>query len=303
MYENKDRIKMSADDVWAATGSYTMIETEILHRVAGATQASEIKKGIMRSDGVEIGVIGKGFHLEQPRDVFNNTLGRYLESGKLTLENAGYLNKGKRFFANLSINGVSKDVAGHEVRSMLSIGTGFDGGMSFNAYFGGDGRRMVCMNQMSSWFSAMALTENRDDKSVFRARHTKNFKVKQAQALEHIDIATMRFGETIEVYKQLSEKEVSLKRIEAYAREILSAPKCEETSARKENQVGHIVDLSQSRAEIEMVPVNTAYNAYNAVTYYLSHETGNNEENRMNSNLFGDNRKMNSRALELAAAM
>jgi hypothetical protein len=42
------------------------------------------------------------------------------------------------------------------------------------------------------------------------------------------------------------------------------------------------------------------WQAYNAITYWLDHERGRNDENRLNASWFGDGQQIRDRALKLA---
>ncbi len=63
-------------------------------------------------------------------------------------------------------------------------------------------------------------------------------------------------------------------------------------------------DLIDGQKGLELVPAarGTAWQAYNAVTDYLTHTAGRNNDNRLHGQYFGQAADVNQQALQLALA-
>ena len=73
-------------------------------------------------------------------------------------------------------------------------------------------------------------------------------------------------------------------------------------STVKKNQSERVVELLDTQKGLDLVPAvrRTAWQAYNAVTEYLTHEHGRSEDTRLNSQWFGASANVNRKALSMA---
>lgn len=75
----------------------------------------------------------------------------------------------------------------------------------------------------------------------------------------------------------------------------------EEVLARITRPAARVLDLVQAQPGADLAD-GTAWNAYNAVTYYVDHERGRGESSAVESSLFGQGSNLKQEALELALA-
>jgi len=114
----------------------------------------------------------------------------------------------------------------------------------------------------------------------------------------------------VESYKHLAERKVTRTTQEEYITkllepDLLDAKKASDVSTKAKNKVNHVIDLLDHQRGIEKVPAmrGTAWQAYNAVSEYITHENGRNPDSILNNQYFGDGVKLNHEALTLAMAL
>jgi hypothetical protein len=117
------------------------------------------------------------------------------------------------------------------------------------------------------------------------------------------------FQKTLEGYKALAVKAVTRQAQVNYIERVLATPAQlalpkQERTPQLANKVNLVVDLLDHQKGLELVPAarGTAWQAYNAVTEYLSHHHGN-EENRLSSQVFGSAAVIGEKAFQQAMVM
>lgn len=135
-----------------------------------------------------------------------------------------------------------------------------------------------------------------------------NIRERIDNAKEAITSELEAFKETIELYRSLAQKKMNDSQQKAYVRRVvLGADKFADTKAEISTRTNNTIEdiIRKFDNEKNMVPAirGTAWQAYNAVTEYLSHDYGRTEENRIDANLFGVAAQKNIEALNLAMEM
>lgn len=249
---------------------------------------------IVRSDGKVLGVHSDRYGLTQPYEMFNR-FAPLVDSGLVQLEAGGLLNEGKKLWILGKIKGGEADIVpGDPVKAYLLFQTSFDGSCTAGAGF--TGVRVVCANTL-----AMA----QGDVS-YRTKHTKNVNQRLDAYRDDIARTLHAFRENVESMRTLASKQVTRKEQETYIRHVLAGPEnAEELSTKMENKISEVIELLDTQKGLELVPRirGTAWQAYNAVTDYVTHRAGRTQDSRLDSQWFGVNAKVNQRALEMAFTM
>ena len=251
-------------------------------------------KAIIRSDGKHIGTVGADYELEQPFENFQ-FFDQFITSGLVDLEAGGSLKGGSRMWALGKIRGAESDVVKNDaVKSYLLAATSFDGSMSKVIKF--TSTRVVCQNTLS-----IAMRENATE---WKIRHTKGLKDRVANVGHIVAQALNDHHEAIEQYKILASKPASYEKLKAYVRTVIvgELKQDEKPSTMLENKAQRVIELIDTQKGLDLVPAirGTMWQGYNAVTEYLTHEAGRNEDNRLNNQWFGETAKLNQHALNLA---
>lgn len=251
------------------------------------------KKLILRDDGKILGVMGKDYSISQPYTSFS-FFEPFLATGECTLEAGGSLNDGARMWALAKLHNSAADVVKNDtVESYLLAATSFDGSLSH--CIGLTNTRVVCNNTLS-----LALGSNFNG---MRAKHTRSLPDKIEQAKIQIASARESFKKSLEAYQAAAAKKATQKEMIAYIHNVFDFdPADEDNSTRSENIVNNVIDLLDSQTGLDLVPAirGTKWQAYNAVTQYITHEYGRNEDSRLNAQWFGTTKTLNQKALELA---
>ena len=254
---------------------------------------------IFRSDGTEYNTVGSDFELLQPSEAFKPQRGLF-DSGLVQLESGALLHNGASAFLMSKIvnNGIADIVKGDSVKANLLMATGFDGRMRNTTIDCIE--RVVCQNTLS-----VALNEK--NRGIdFKFKHTKNIRHKLDNAEMVIKGRLEAFQKQVEAYRYLASKKVTEKQAQEYIGSVfltieeLKGEK--DISAKKANTVSHVIDLLDNQKGLDLVPAirGTAWQAYNAVSDYVTHDYGRNEDSRNYARFFGESAKINDKALELA---
>lgn len=256
------------------------------------------KKVLYRSDTfAPLGTVGDGFKVVQPHDVLE-FFRDLTEGAGFSIETAGTLFGGRRFWALAHIGDSVEIVPGDKVGGYLLLCTGADGTMQTMGKF--TTVRVVCNNTLS-----MACGEAGQHK----VSHKSQF---NPQAMkEKLGVVHAEFDSFAAKMKRLSDKTVSAARAERLAFELLKPEGFEQAT----DKVSIIDKVSASRSYKGILAMfdgaghgsnldgvaNTAWGFVNAVTEYVDHESrATSTDNRLNSAWFGNGDDMKNRAVELA---
>jgi phage/plasmid-like protein (TIGR03299 family) len=157
--------------------------------------------------------------------------------------------------------------------------------------------RIVCAN-------TLAMAHNSDASKLLRFRHTKDIHENLANIREVINLANQQFQATAEQYKLLARKSVNQADLAKYVRKVFKVEDGKDAGTRMNNIMEEIVSLAEAGRGNDLPSVRgTLWTAYNGFSEWLSHQRGNNQQNRLNSLWFGDSATMNRQALAAALEM
>jgi phage/plasmid-like protein (TIGR03299 family) len=262
-------------------------------------------KVIIRDDGTEFNTVGNDFELVQPIEILEH-FRPLLDTGHVKLEAGGSLRGGSQMWALAKINGADCDILpGDQVKSYFLMYTGFDGSLRIG--MSQTNTRVVCANTL-----AAAIGSGIDHKF----KHTKNVRTRMSGAIEQVKSALADFHKDAEAYKYLAQKKMTETQQEVYiAKTLLNDTEFEgymhdtlsreRISEKKVTIVHNVLELLDTQRGLEYIPAmrGTAWQAYNAVSEYVTHNYGRTTDSRLNAQWFGESAKLNDRALELALAM
>lgn len=263
-----------------------------------ARQRLDDNFAIMRDDGKELGKCGQGYHVLQPSTVFE-AYQPWLDSGLITLDKGGDLSDGRKIVVTAAIKDAEAEIIkGDYIKKYVLMATSFDG--SISTALGTTNSRQACLNIL------MATLKN-DASTLTKIKHTATQQKKFDAAVSFINKELENFREEVEQYRYLATKQVTRKEQEKYILQLFAPEALEgtEISTKKQNIVDRITLKLDTQRGMDLVPAirGTAWQAYNAVTEYLTHDYGRNEDSRLNALYFGESAKMNNQALKQALTM
>lgn len=258
-------------------------------------------KVIVRDDGLELATVGSDFELIQPYETLN-FYRDLMDTGLIELEAGGSLRNGRIMWVTGKIKGSSAEVAkGDQVDNYVLFANGFDGAM--RACITQTPLRTVCMNTLRSAIG------NKGERADHKFKHTKNVRHRIDNAKRAIMNAITQFGKDTEAYRYLASKKVTPIQMVTYVKEVFLTEKElsgeEEVSNKKGAIVQSVIDLIDDQRGLDLVPAirGTAWQAYNAVTEYVTHNHGRSVDTRLDGQWFGESAKLNQRALDIALTM
>ncbi len=228
----------------------------------------------------------------------------YLESGDVVLEAGGILREGTQMWMLGRLAKAKADIVkGDTIAGYLLASTGFDGSLAYNVRL--TNIRVVCANTL-----AWALDGGAVKQVNHNIRHTKNMRIREAEVQEDIAKALADFYKLTDTYKALAAKKITAKQMIDYVKDVFVSPELEaklkeenkELSSKMITKINRVIDLIEGQSGLELVPAirGTAWQAYNAVSEYLTHEHGRTPESRLNGQWFGESARVNNRAMNLA---
>ena len=264
-------------------------KADILFQPQGTMQQFKGQNVLYRDDTqAPLGLVADRYKVVQPAQIIEFFRAITEEHG-YTMETAGCLDGGRKLWA-LAKGTEVVDLGKDKVKQYFLLGTSYDRSLATFAMH--TSVRVVCNNTLQAALG----TEGR-----ITIRHTAEFdQGKLMVEAGFIDATWQEFAANLE---NLASKKATDKRAELIFRELLDAPK-EETSTRKENQVSNLMNLFKGAgmgAQLKSAK-GTQWGVVNAVTQWVDHERGNNDNNRFREGQLGSGAKLKAQAFELALA-
>lgn len=241
---------------------------------------------ILRSDNLQpLAIVSDGFQIVQPRTVFDWMFDLTREIG-CTMETAGVLKEGRKFFA-LARMGPAENIVGTDlVRAYLMLATACDGSMKTCA--ANVATRTVCANTVRI---AMSETGNRKVEVSHRTAFDGD-RVKREMGL-----CVSEFYKFISDARELAKRTVSPTEAQTFVAAMVEQPDLK--LAQEMAGYKRILSLFNGEGKGANLPGvrGTAWGLVNAVTEYVDHHArAHSFSNRLDSAWFGAGDEMKDRA-------
>ena len=275
---------------------------------------------IVRSDTRTIlGVVGPQWTPLQNADAIE-WFRPFVDSGVATIETAGCLFGGKKVWVLAKCANKAEVVPGDPVESYILLSNAHDGTMSLALGF--TPVRVVCNNTLRA-------AHGHRDSRLLSLRHTKGIHAAMDVVRSTMDTVQQTFEATIEQYRVLANATCSQTNLEKLVKLVFAPRKMRQIRDEAVEAAGLPEGLEEfvradptasedvaKRVIAQVVPLfdtgrgntmkgvrGTMWAAYNAVTEFISHERGNSDETRLDSQWFGSGAALNQRALDAAVQM
>lgn len=234
----------------------------------------------------ELATVGLRYTPLQNKDAFA-WFEPIVESKEVVFETAGSLKDGKIVWvlgriANNDCMEIKKD---DNVCKYILLSHSHDGTQAIRSGF--TPIRVVCNNTLS-------LSQNSASSKLLRIKHTQGAKENLDKVREVMKIANSEFEATAEQYRYLAGKNINAKDLEKYVKVVFNVEDND-----KARIINKIIPLFET-APGQKLAGDNYWGAYNAITYFNSHEHGRNADNRLSSVWFGNSANVNERALLVA---
>lgn len=249
------------------------------------------KHVLFRSDtGAALGVVSDGYKVVQPTEVLE-FFRDWAAHGGLTIESAGVLFGGKRYFATAKLSdAVSIDGGRDTVVPYALLSTSADGSLATECRW--TTVRTVCNN---------TLTMARKGAAAFKVSHRSVFVADDARAV--VESAHEEFGAFMTAARYLATTKMNAKEAEDMTLQLLMKTNEEVTRASAGfNRIMGLFNGEGKGSNFETAH-DTAWGWLNAVTEYADHHIRTrSEENRTASALWGPGDALKAKALGLVSA-
>ena len=249
------------------------------------------KHVLFRSDtGAALGVVSDSYKVVQPMEVLE-FFRDWAAQGGLTIESAGVLFGGRRYFATAKLSdAVSVDGGRDTVVPYALLSTSADGSLATECRW--TTVRTVCNN---------TLTMARKGAAAFKVSHRSVFVADDARAV--VESAHEEFGAFMTAARYLSTTKMNVKEAEGMTLQLLM--KTNEEVTRASAGFNRIMGLfnGQGLGSNFETSHDTAWGWLNAVTEYVDHHSRTRSaENRTASALWGQGEAIKAKALALVTA-
>jgi phage/plasmid-like protein (TIGR03299 family) len=259
--------------------------------LASDLHAVDDKVVLFRNDtGAPLGVVSDSYKVVQPAEVLE-FFREWADKGGVTIESAGVLFGGRRYFATAKLaDAVSVDGGRDKVVPYALLSTSADGSLATECRW--TTVRTVCNNTLS-----MALK----GKSAFKVSHRSVFVADDAR--DAIEAANEEFGSFMTMARYLATVRVKADEAEDMTVKLLT--KSSEAVARESAAFDRIMALFNGEAKGSDIVTahDTAWGWLNAVTEYADHHIrARTDENRKASALWGPGDALKQKAVALLTA-
>ena len=248
---------------------------------------------LFRSDTKDaLGVVSDSYKVVQPREVLE-FFRDWATAGGMTIESAGVLFGGKRYFATAKLaDGVCVDGYSDKVVPYALLSTSADGSLATEARW--TTVRVVCNNTLS-----MA----RGGKAAVRVTHRSEFKPEEIRGV--METANEEFKAFMDTARVLAGIKVARPLAEDLTMHLFKGNSTDTDKVRETRGFIRVMELFNGAARgAQLETANqTAWGWLNAVTEYADHHIrAHSDENRTASALWGQGDTLKNRAVELALA-
>jgi phage/plasmid-like protein (TIGR03299 family) len=259
--------------------------------LASDLHAVDDKVVLFRNDtGAALGVVSDSYKVVQPAEVLE-FFREWADKGGVTIESAGVLFGGRRYFATAKLaDAVSVDGGRDKVVPYALLSTSADGSLATECRW--TTVRTVCNNTLS-----MALK----GKSAFKVSHRSVFVADDAR--DAIEAANTEFSSFMTMARDLAKIKIDADKAEDMTVKLLT--KSSEAVARESAAFDRIMALFNGEAKGSNLESSyqTAWGFLNAVTEYADHHIrARTDENRKASALWGPGDALKQKAVALLTA-
>lgn len=251
------------------------------------------KRALVRdSDSHPLSIMSDGYKPLQNAEAFS-FFDSFIGEGKIGYETAGSLQGGRKIWILARLQREALEITeGDAIIPHLLLANSHDG--SLNITVGFCPTRVVCMNTLR-----IALSES--GSKLIRIWHRTNAIKTLNEVKEVINLANQSFEASAEQYRRLASRPINKEDLNKYINQIF--PITGEDKGQDFSRNGaKVFDLFQ-HSRFTAKPGETYWDAYNAVTEFLSHEAGRSNDGRLQSLWFGVNGNTNQNALNTALRM
>lgn len=247
---------------------------------------------LFRSDtGAPLGVVSDSYKVVQPREVLE-FFREWAQANACTIESAGVLFGGKRYFATAKMSDGVFVGEGDKIVPYVLLSTSADGSLAT------EGRittvRVVCNNTLRLASKGA---------SSFRVSHRTAFKAEECKGI--IEAAQQEFGTFMDMSRKLASIKVESRLAEDMTTLLLTTPTRNADAARDSAGFTKIMSLFGGLGKGSTLETarETAFGWLNACTEYMDHHVrARSDENRTAAALWGPGADLKQRAVEIALA-
>jgi phage/plasmid-like protein (TIGR03299 family) len=256
---------------------------------------NQIRKANGKAAGQRCGLVGPEYTILQDREVLE-LCRPFVESGLAEIHTCGAILGGTQFWVLLKIKRDPADVTpGDSIEQYILMVNGHNGEIAFKAL--PTNIRVVCNNTLT-----MALRSALN--KLFRAKHRRNVHIKAQEARDAVASLQGIFLEDVAKFRELARVNVANEiAAKVYFQQVLGKKPdaAEEVNLESKRPLGTLMRLFDHEGVGLDIPGvrGTWWSAYNAVTEFVTHMRGRNDDSRLDNMVNGLGYQLSQKALKL----
>jgi len=283
-YESKD--KMTASEVLINSKlDFEVVETPLYDNQG---RKLENFKGIQRIDNGKTFYVSKeGYKIIQYKESLS-LLDEVIGSGMAKYTGAKCFKDGASAFIRAEVPSLGYSIAGDELKAYIYVASSHDGSLATMIF--SHCQRTICKNLVSHGMP----------EEGFKFKHTANYMLKINEAMEIFAKYRNVFLEEKEAFQKMASVQFNSLKLDMFLNSLLNIKEeKDENSTRLLNQKTELEGLFTSGIGHDKTGIRgTGWAAYNAVTQYIDHKRGT-EENREYASMFGSGADLREKAFSL----
>lgn len=282
--------------------NYTVERADVRYTGAdGSDLTFDERQVLYRSDtGAPLSVVSGNYKIVQPSEVLD-FFARLAEIGGFELETAGVLSGGQRIWGLAKVNDGAPIVGQDVVRPYVLLATSFDGTLATTAKF--TSIRVVCHNTLTMAAPASEEESANQVRSTVKVPHNAVFKPESVRRT--LGIAADQFERWLINTRVLADKGFSVDQADVFTQRL-----CSSTDLNQQK----IVDVRGTKAYRTIMGIFSDHGAMvggdltggqnrwrmlNAVTQYIDHQRGWQQNSRLSGAWFGSGDAVKSKAYDM----
>ncbi len=262
--------------------NYKLLEQPVFTNVGGMKKIPGYK-AIVRSDsGHHLSLMKDGYKLVQPGEVLDFFKDLTDKMG-FQLETAGVLREGRKYWALANIGKEARIMGQDQLGGYLLLGTSCDGTMATTATF--TSIRVVCQNTLS-WAIQDAET-NKETSRLIKIYHRSAFQPEQVKM--QLGIGAASWENFIDRVNVMAQRKVKPSEAQQFLVNVFGDPlkDLEEQPNARAIKTAYGLFNGQGRGSDFKSADGTAWGLVNAVTEFIDHKRGKNQDTRLDAAWFG----------------
>lgn len=262
--------------------NYELREQPVFTNVGGLKKIPGYKALVRSDTNTHLSMVKDSYKVVQPGEVLD-FFKDLTEKMGFQLETAGVLREGRKYWALANIGKEARIMGQDELHGYLLLGTSCDGTMATTAAF--TSIRVVCQNTLG--YALQEAETNKEGSRQIKVYHSSKFVAEDVKMKLGIGVAS--WDHFIERVNALANRKVKPSEAQQFLVNVFGDPMKDLEEQPNARAIKHVWELynGQGMGSGLKAADGTAWGLVNAVTEFIDHKRGKNQDTRLDAAWFG----------------